>query len=581
MQPTAASAAAPPQTGVDAPSSTAAGPGGSDGHRSPKTARPRTPWAALRSAPRLVWLVVLLHGLVLVCWSVLAPTYHAPDEPNHVDAAVRLYEGLGWPPPSRDVYLTPDGLSSWVASPYSRPGKPLVLNPSTIRQSDAVPRDQRVPWDQLREHYPPPKSNPLQLQQMVQHPPLYYGIDAAVLHLLPGADSMRWDLWVGVMRLVSVALATLLPLVLWAGAVVLTGDRTSGLVAALVPFAVPQLSHIMSVVNNDSAVIIFSSLAILGMACVMRGDASRRTAVFVGVSTGLALFSKSLSLVLVPMVVAAYALRPGALPGRAALASALREAVRPARLVRSPALLALVVAFVCGGWWYAFQLYRTGSVQPQIPEFPGGFRVSGRVEFFDNAWRLMIQRYWGSVGWYEVDIPFRYAVVATLLLVAALAVAVVRARSIRARLLLLLLLWPSVAITGLVVANSYGFYQHYGRVLGLQGRYLFLGVGGVALVLAAAVRLLPAAARRWTPIALAGIAAVLQLVMVRHVLRVFWVPSGGGLRQAWGGLSANAVWPPAAIQIVIAVAVVVLLVVLVELLLAVRRNRPQPVGGSA
>lgn len=584
MQPTASRAAAS-AAGTDpddADGAATADPsvGGPDGSHPRESDRPSTPWSLVRSAPRLVWLLVLLHGLVLVCWSVLAPIYHAPDEPNHVDAAVRLYEGLGWPPPAKNVYMTANGLSSWVASPYSHPGQPLVLNPSTIRQSDAVPREQRVPWDQLRAHYPPPKGNPLQLQQMVQHPPLYYAINAGVLHVLPSAGTTRWDVWVGVMRLVSVALMTLLPLVLWAGAVVLTRDRTSGLVAALVPFAVPQLSHIGSVVNNDSAVIIFSSLATLGLACVLRGDTSRRTAIFLGVSTGLALFSKSLSLVLVPMVVAAYALRPGVLPRRGGFVGTLREAVRPKRLLRSPAVLALVVAFVCGGWWYAFQLYRTGSVQPGIPEFPGGFRVSGRLEFFDNAWRLIVQRYWGSIGWYEVNIPFRYAVGATVLLVAVLVIAVIRVRTTRARLTLLLLLWPTVAITGFVIANSYGFYQHYGRVLGLQGRYLFLGIGGVALVLAAAVRMLPPAVRRWAPIALAVIAVILQSVMVRHVLDVFWVPPGRGLRQAWDSLAANTVWPPAWIQVVLALTIVVLLVGAVELARTVRRDGLEPVGSA-
>lgn len=529
------------------------------------------PWSLLRSAPAAVWALVVLNGLFLVCWSILTPTYHAPDEPNHVDAAVRLYEGLGWPPPSQDVYMTPNGLSSWVASPYGRPTSPLTQRSSDILSSDATPRDQRPPWKDLRAEYPPPKNNPVQLQQMVQHPPLYYAIDAAALKVLPGADTMRWDIWVGIFRLISVALVTLLPLILWATAVAFHGDERAGLVAALVPFAIPQLSHITSVVNNDSAVILFASLSLCAMVCVLRGNTTRSNAVFLGVVTGLALLSKSLSLVLVPMIVAAYLLRdrPDG-SSREPLVARLRSALRPRVLLRTNALLALVVAFVCGGWWYAFQLERTGSIQPQIPEFPGGFRVDGRVEFFDNAWRLLVQRYWASVGWYEVNIPFRYALLATMFVVGLGVFALLRARPMRRRRQMLLLLFPTAAILVLVVANSYGFYSDYGRVLGLQGRYLFLGIGGVAVLLAGATAALPMRARRFAPLAIAVFAVLMQGETIRLVIDNWWTPSDGGLRQAWGALSAHAIWSPLFIQLVVASTIVAALVTAVGLVRSTR-----------
>lgn len=521
---------------------------------------------------------MLLNGLFLVCWSILVPTYHAPDEPNHVDAAVRLYEGLGWPPPARDVFLTEDGLSSWVASPFGRPETPLTQRSADILQSDAVPRDQRLPWSELRENYPPPRNNPVQLQQMVQHPPLYYGLDAAALKVLPGADSMRWDVWVGLMRLISVALVTLLPLILWAAAVAFTASARAGLFAAVFPFAIPQLSHITSVVNNDSAVVLFSSLALLGMVCVLRGDTSRRTAVFLGVTTGLALLAKSLTLVLVPMIVAAYLLRDrpegsapaNSAPGAVAGVGGRLASLRPGHLVRSNALLALVLAFVAGGWWYGFQLVRTGQIQPQIPEFPGGFQVDGRWEFFHNVWQLMVQRYWGSIGWYEVTIPFRYSLLASVLVIGLVVLALRRQGPARRRLQLLLLLWPTASVFVLVVANSYGFYSDYGRVLGLQGRYLFLGLAGLAVVLAAAVSSLPDRVARVAPLVLAAFAVLIQGETVRLVVDTWWTPPGGGLRQAWGSLSAHAIWSPGLVQTTVALTLVAAVVAALGLIRSVR-----------
>lgn len=545
------------RTGVVAPPVVIGGPGSAGSRRSLggdafDGAIPPRPWATFRSSPRSVWLIVLVHGLMLLSWSVLAPTYHAPDEPNHVDAAVRLYNGLGWPAPATNVYMTPDGLSSWVASPYSRADQPLVLNPSTQHQSDAVPRDQRVPWDQLRTHYPPPKRNPQQTQQMVQHPPLYYAMGAALLHVLPDATHWRWDSWVGVMRLLSIALSLALPLLCWAGAMAFTRDPSSALVAALTPLAIPQMSHILSVGNNDSAVTLFASLAIFGMVCVLRGDRSRSTAVFLGVSTGLALFSKSLAVALIPMIVAAYLLGERTPDARMpdVRTAGRADGRRGVALLTSPALLTLVVAFVLGGWWYAFQYLRTGHVQPGVPGLPGGFRVDGRLQFLDNAWRLLLQRFWGSIGWYEVDLRFRYVVLATLVVLVGIVVAVVRTRTMRSRAALILLLWPVIAVTGFVMLNSYGFYRHYGRVLGVQGRYLFLGWVGVAVVLAAAVAAMRPALRRRAPLVVAALAAVMQILMVHRVLHVWWIPPGEGLRQAWGAITAFAIWPPMVVRII-------------------------------
>jgi len=511
--------------------------------REPSTAGPLAPprpGRMLRSAPRSVWALTALYGLLLLSWSVLTPLYHAPDEPNHADAVARIYGGLGWPVPAGDVYLTSNGLSSWVASPYGRRATPLTLNPATIPRSEAVPRKQRPPWHELRQRYPPPASNPVQLQQMVQHPPLYYAVQAAVLKAAPDADDWHWDQWVGLMRVVSVLMSTALPLLAWATCMALTRNRPASLVAALLPFSVPELTHINSVVNNDNALILFASLVTLGLGCVLRGNATARNNVFVGVCTGLALLSKSPALILIPMVIAAYVVgarvrRPeGAQGARTAIVVALR-----------PAAGVLVLAFVTGGWWYAYQLVRTGHVQPTVPDFPGGVVVDSTSQFLSQAWRLMVLRYWGSLGWYEVTLPFWVAALASLVVVALVVVVVIRARRSAERSVIAIMLWPTLAAFVLVILNSAKFYADNGRVLGLQGRYLFEGIGGLAAVGGSAVATQPRWIARWAPLVALALAGFMQYDALHRTLELYWVPMGDGYRAGWDALTAYAVWPPA------------------------------------
>jgi len=529
------------------------------------TADPPRPGRLMRSAPKSVWALVALYGLLLLSWSVVTPLYHAPDEPNHADAVVRIYGGLGWPAPAADVFLTGDGLSSWVASPYGRRATPLTLNPATIPRSEAVPRKQRPPWRDLRENYPPPPSNTVQLQQMVQHPPLYYAVQAAVLKASPDADDWRWDQWVGLMRVVSVLLSTALPLLAWATCMALTSNRSASLVAALLPFSIPQLTHINSVVNNDNALILFSSLVTLGLACVLRGNVTARNNIFVGICTGLALLSKSPALVLLPMIVAAYLV--GARVRRPAASDVATQQMREvtARALR-PVAGVMLVAFLTGGWWYAYQILRTGHVQPTVPNFPGGVVIDSTSQFFSQAWRLMVLRYWGSIGWYEVTLPFRLTAVASLVVIGFVAVAVVRTRTRSDRWSLAVLLWPTLSAFVLVVLNSYKFYLDNGRLLALQGRYLFEGVIGLAAVVGSGVAAQPHRIVRWAPLAAFALAGVMQYDALHLTLQLYWVPSGAGYRAGWNSLTAYAVWPPALLWVLliltIAAAVVAVIAVL-------------------
>ena len=83
-------------------------------------------------------------------------------------------------------------------------------------------------------------------------------------------------------------MAAPLPLLAWAAARRLTGSVLAGVTAAVVPFAVPELSHVSSTVTSDALLILLGGLAAAGIAFVLRGDRTLGTAIRLGVISGLA-----------------------------------------------------------------------------------------------------------------------------------------------------------------------------------------------------------------------------------------------------------------------------------------------------
>jgi small subunit ribosomal protein S36 len=540
---------------------------------------PPRPLRLFRTAPKVVWLLVVAHGLLLLSWSVLTPIYHAPDEPVHADAVVRLYDGKGWPK-LFDAYLAPDSLSAWAISPFAKPQTPpyRLQNFAQLHlpQAGAIPRAERPPWNQLAETYPlTPPPAPV-LQQMVQHPPLYYAIEAGVLKALPGSDGYRWDVWVAIMRIVSVAMMTALPLFAWAACRALTRSRAAALCAALTPFLIPQLSHIGSSVNNDNAVTLFSSLALVGCACALRGNRSLPNAALIGVSLGLALLSKSSAIVLLPIVLAAY------LVGRKAPEAGVRPEKRwvfRGSPTIKPLAMSYGLGFVIGGWWPFFQKIRSGHFQPTTVvgvRNPNDPKTVSEGSFLHSLWDYLPVRFWGSPGRYEVSLPFSTTIVASLLVVLLTSYALIRSPGWRARAAVGVMLFSTVALLLLLIETTYSFWQTDGKVHGIQGRYLFPSIVGLAAALGLGVAVLPAKIRRWSPVAFLAAAGYLQFDMIRRCIDTWWRPTHGTLRQAWGSLSAWAAWSPSVVRVIFIVTAVALLAAVAGVVLTCVRRDASP-----
>lgn len=487
--------------------------------------------AMVRGVPRSVWLLTVLHLFLLLVWSVSVPIYRAPDEPNHVDLVLAAAGPEGWPAPDERT-VSPQVHASMVAAGYSSPDEPQhrLLRPLQIE--DAPPRDARPSFSELAPDQPSAEAN-----QLAQHPPLHYVTVAAPVTTVTALSGGEWshDQTVWLMRAVSVVLIAPLPLLAFAAARRLTRrDDAVPVGAAIVPLAVPQLTHIGSSVNNDNLLVLLMSVLTVALVYVSTGDTSRRTAVGIGLIGGAALLTKGFALFLPAWVAGAYV-----------VAAARGRAWRPAL----PAgFTALAVAGVTGGWWWLRNLLVYGALQPSVIEPVPGPSLADPWRFFRFFRVKMMERYWGAFGWDEAHLAGGVVLVATLVVLVGIALAFARRPAAapwwRADLLMLLL--PVVCIGAIVASAAWQWYVVTGEFAGLQGRYLFPGVVGTAVVVAVGYGTVAGRFTRALPLALLVGAGLLQAAAAHTVIVHFWGPGvSSDLRIALVALTVWAPWPPA------------------------------------
>ncbi len=88
--------------------------------------------APTRGERLVVLAVTATFGVILVLWAALVPTFEAPDERAHFDAAVHVAIGDGWPDPG-DLHLLQavDGAGAGTTASMGRCSTPRVLPRST------------------------------------------------------------------------------------------------------------------------------------------------------------------------------------------------------------------------------------------------------------------------------------------------------------------------------------------------------------------------------------------------------------------------------------------------------------------
>jgi hypothetical protein len=462
-----------------------------------------------RAVPRALWVLWAGFFGILLGYSVLVPLIRSPDERLHVDLILSIEGGrYGWDPYGGRMTERGEAanaaLGSWV-------------QPKTA--DNATPRRERPSLDELGGLGPSDRAN-----WQRQHPPLYY----VVLGNIVDGVADRVDQHVWLLRLINAVLASLLiPLGFLAAAA--ATERTAVRVAAAASLAaIPQLAHIGASVSNDNLLNVLAAATLVAALHLTRHAVTTRRLVLLGGLLGLALLTKNVAGVLTASVVLAVTRRDRR-DGRSWLDVAGHLAV------------VLGLAFVVGGWWWARNLVIHGTLLPSDYEpalEPGASRPptwTWLQAFVDRVDRS----FWGELGSLEAEIPWWAAWAATALLVVVIAAALRTRRA--AHLPLAVALVPLAAALLLLLALTWRGVAVDGRFPGLQGRYLYVGVIGVVVAVAALLDGLSGETRRRAGWVLAGAVVGLHAVTVHTALQWFYGGPALGLGDQLRGLLA---WSP-------------------------------------
>ena len=535
----------------------------------------------LRAIPPTLWFVTALWGALLVGASVLWPMSYGYDEPQHIDMAyvysVAPFHFYG----PGQLRLTLADVGMQHAVPGYPPRKPLSVAPIAARP-------QRPSFAGLGGHQFEDGGQP---NQMVQHPPLYYWMAAAVLRF-PGVSSLAWDLQVWLMRLLSVALVLPLPALCWATArrLLISRGRSSApasrlaVLAAAIPLTVPNLIRDGASVNNDSLLILTSSILLYLLSRVLTGDLSRRTAVWVAVTLAAAMLTKGFALLYPVAVLAAY------------LFAAWHGADRLAARVRIlwPQLAIAAAGGVVGVLWWLRNLIDYHTLQPNgfganydIVLFGPPDHRGTLAHFVPKFFSSFIQLIWGGVGLPAPPLAGPLIVYGWLAFVVAgiaLALLLGYRPGTRGRAAILLL---APVLTILVVAKgSWGEYKLWSDgVRSSQGRYVYplmavLGplaaIGWISLLRVPLLRTRILLRDLLLPAVIAG-AVVTNEVVWELILRSWYVPAKRpfphGLRA---GVDALLRWSPLPVGLTLALVVVIPAVLSVATFIAVANDVRRP-----
>lgn len=480
---------------------------------------------ALRTAtPVAVWLLCVVQLLAALAWSVTVPILRAPDEPAHVDLARHVASGAGYPDPG-DKRVSAEMLAAgrvarFSAEPAARPDRDV-----RFRAGDAIPRRARPSFAALAGSDAPSRVP----NQMSQHPPLYYAAAAGVLALAP--ETAPYDVQVWLLRALGALIVAPLPWLAWAAARWLVADQRAALAAATMPLTIPMLAHIGAAAGNDGLLAMLGGVFAVGLARLAAGDPTWRTGLVLGLSAGLGLLVKAF-----------------ALSWLVALPVAVVVAVRSGRVRPPPAAwcggLAAALAGLVGGWWYVRNLVRFGGVQPTLGPFPEVVDGPDVGEWLVLAASRLPLRFWGQFGWVEVALPWPVVWLATAGVVVAVvaALAARRAPAVGFRGPGTALLTPLVATAAVVLIGAARLYAVSEAPVGLQGRYLYGGVAGLAVVAGVGSAALAGRWARWLPVGLLGVATALHLLGGWLSLRHWWGPADPGTPVA--ALRSLLAWSP-------------------------------------
>ncbi len=451
-----------------------------------------------------VTLMTLCFVLWQCLWAVVTPSFRGPDEVEHFNSVLRVATAQNSSVSDQDSG-TPDSSDSSAASDswslldsWPAPGTATV-DAQVLRavheagfmagEDDHYALATKTP---LRgglgegEGFAPPYSSveltapdsrlvvsygddgeTPYVDQMTQHPPLFYFAAAKVLEL-SGALDWAWDGQLLVLRLFSLALTLpLLPSLAYT--VRRVGlSRGGSLVAAGTLFAVPQLAFTTGTLSNDSLAIGVGALTMAVCAHVMFVRASWRAVVLAGALLGIGLWSKG---TFIPMGLVVF------------LSFVLGRDTSTTRQRLLKGVSAGGIGVLVGGAWWIRNLVVFHALQPAGKERDALGQGNDFVEYARRSLSLFVDSSWGSFGWLEWTL--NSYLVGTLAGATAVALVVSVARG-PDRLRRLTLLTFHLGVGVLLLVQAWTAYSEAGYVSGVQGRYLFPGIVGMLAVAGAA-----------------------------------------------------------------------------------------------
>lgn len=426
--------------------------------------------------------VVTVFALVLGLWAVLVPPFEAPDEQAHFDTALHLATGDPWVGPGDQRYLR---------------AVQAAAGEATADQT-AFPPASRSTVQELRTADPGIDRGAV--DQMTQHPPTAYVLQAVVLRLV-GFEHLRWDHALLTLRLADAALVLPLPLLAWAAVRRITRSPRAAVVGAASVLAVPELASIAASVTNDALTYLLGGVVTAVLVRVLTGDRRHRVLVALGLALGALVLTKGTGLPAVPVVALALVLGPDAPPwGR--------------RTVET--LGTLLLAGGVGGWWWVRNLVVHHTLQPdgyaaiRPPQsFPPG-EGPDLATFVDVSWGTVIRTFWGSFGSNASAALSPWLVVpVTLVTVGVVAVLAFRRGPAR-RAAVVLAVFPVLLLAGQTITSARA-YLVTASVVGTQGRYLFPSLVALVVLSALAWRRLRTGRRRTGALPVALTAAALAM----------------------------------------------------------------------
>lgn len=383
-----------------------------------------------------IWVVAAITAAfvsLVALWAVLAPVFDAPDEVLHLNSGIRLTTGWDWPEPGQAE------LHAWALAAMGEAN---------------LPADQRSTFAELAQSQPGYHG----VDQMSQHPPLYYAYVAVVLNAIDFMN-VRADLALLAVRLSGLLFAAPLPVLVWASVRRITRSPKAAVVGAAALLAVPQLAHILGAVSNDGITVLFSSIVVWLGIRIMTGDARWRTVTALGIALALALFSKGTAVPLVLYVIVVLAIWP-------------REMGLWRRFARL--CVAGAISFLGGIWWLR-NLVLYGNLQPDgldrqtVPWPEGG--GPDIIYFLDRAWNGLSGSFWGRFGWLTHPMPVVITSALTVIALVVIAAYAFRRSPDRGKIIAIAIL--PVAVIGVFLYQRWIGYGRTQQTGGLQGRYFF------------------------------------------------------------------------------------------------------------